>query len=158
MKNWHIYLNKKSSWPNRLRRYVGIRGIHLPVFQVWQPSRPTRLSLAGLTLWLNWLERWLATPSVLSTQVRIPAGMLPKYEYHICWYAATKCHDTSSFRSYHSVTHNMIQKKRRNEVCIYTTCNISHHLVNNTQRIVKNISAYFGVVFCRRSMSDVGVR
>ena len=46
------------------------------LFVVWQPSRPVSLSLAGLTFWPNWLERWLATLSVLSTQVRDPSGLL----------------------------------------------------------------------------------
>ena len=42
---------------------------------VWQPSWPASLSLAGLTLWPNWLERWLATLCMLSTQVRILVGL-----------------------------------------------------------------------------------
>ena len=39
-----------------------------------QSSRPVSFSPAGLTLWRNWLERWLATLSGLSAQVRIPVG------------------------------------------------------------------------------------
>ena len=42
----------------------------------WQPSQPASLSLAGLTLWPKWLERWLVIPSVLSAQVPIPARPL----------------------------------------------------------------------------------
>ena len=42
---------------------------------MWQSSRPASLSPAGLTLWPNWLECWLATLSRLSTQVRIPVGL-----------------------------------------------------------------------------------
>ena len=42
---------------------------------VWQSSRPASFSPAGLTVWSNWLERWLATLSRLSTQVRIPVGL-----------------------------------------------------------------------------------
>ena len=30
---------------------------------MWQSSRPASFSPAGLTLWLSWLERWLATLS-----------------------------------------------------------------------------------------------
>ena len=41
----------------------------------WQSSRPASFSPAGLTLWSIWLERWLATLSRLSTQVRIPVGL-----------------------------------------------------------------------------------
>ena len=37
---------------------------------MWQSSRPASFSPAGLTLWLSWLERWLATLSGLSVQVR----------------------------------------------------------------------------------------
>ena len=44
--------------------------------KLWQSSRPASFSPAGLTLWSNWLERWLATLSGLSTQVRIPVGLL----------------------------------------------------------------------------------
>ena len=42
---------------------------------LWQSSWPASFSPAGLTLWPNWLERWLATLSRLSTQVRIPVGL-----------------------------------------------------------------------------------
>ena len=42
---------------------------------MWQSSRPASFSPAGLTLWPNWLERWLATLSRLSTKVRIPVGL-----------------------------------------------------------------------------------
>ena len=41
---------------------------------MWQSSRPASFSPAGLTLWPSQLERWLATLSGLSTQVRIPVG------------------------------------------------------------------------------------
>ena len=37
---------------------------------LWQSSRPASFSPAGLTLWPSWLERWLATLSGLSVQVR----------------------------------------------------------------------------------------
>ena len=43
-------------------------------YWLWQSNRPASLSLARLTLWPNCLERWLATLSRLSTQVRIPVG------------------------------------------------------------------------------------
>ena len=43
--------------------------------KIWQSSRPASFSPAGLTLWPNWLERWLATLSRLSTQGRIPVGL-----------------------------------------------------------------------------------
>ena len=42
---------------------------------LWQSSRPASFSPAGLTLWPSWLERWLATLSGLSVQVRIPVGL-----------------------------------------------------------------------------------
>ena len=42
---------------------------------MWQSSRPASFSPAGLTLWPSWLERWLATLSGLSVQVRIPVGL-----------------------------------------------------------------------------------
>ena len=46
---------------------------------VWQSSRPASFSPAGLTLWPSWLERWLATLSGLSVQVRIPVGLPGHY-------------------------------------------------------------------------------
>ena len=46
---------------------------------VWQSSRPASFSPAGLTLWPSWLERWLATLSGLSVQVRIPVGLPGRY-------------------------------------------------------------------------------
>ena len=46
------------------------------VIKVWKSSRPASLLLTGLTLWPNWLEHWPVTLSVLSSQVRIPAGTL----------------------------------------------------------------------------------
>ena len=42
---------------------------------LWQSSRPASFSLAGLTLWPSWLERWFATLSRLSVQVPIPVGL-----------------------------------------------------------------------------------
>ena len=42
---------------------------------MWQSSRPASFSPAGLTLWPSWLERWLATLSGLSVQVRIAVGL-----------------------------------------------------------------------------------
>ena len=42
---------------------------------VWQSSRPASFSPAGLTIWPSWLERWLATLSGLSVQVRIQVGL-----------------------------------------------------------------------------------
>ena len=44
-------------------------------------SRPASLSLAGLALWPNWVERGLATLSVLSVQVRNPVGLLVPGHY-----------------------------------------------------------------------------
>ena len=44
-------------------------------FDVWQSIRPASFLPAGLTLWPNRLECWLATLSWLSTQVRIPVGL-----------------------------------------------------------------------------------
>ena len=45
-------------------------------------DNPVSLSLAGLTIWPNWLERWLATlQSVLPTQVRNPVGLLVPGRY-----------------------------------------------------------------------------
>ena len=49
---------------------------------LWQPSQLASFSLACLTLWLNWLERWLATLSVLSTQVHNRAGLLVLGRYN----------------------------------------------------------------------------
>ena len=48
---------------------------------MWQSSRPASFSPAGLTLWPSWLERWLATLSGLSAQVRIPVGLSGHYTY-----------------------------------------------------------------------------
>ena len=42
---------------------------------MWKSSRPASFSPGGLTLWPSWLERWLATLSGLSVQVRIPVGL-----------------------------------------------------------------------------------
>ena len=42
---------------------------------MWQSNWPASFPPAGLTLWPNHLERWLATLSRLSTQVRIPVGL-----------------------------------------------------------------------------------
>ena len=47
---------------------------------MWQSSWPASFPPAGLTLWPNCLQRWLATLSRLSTQVRIPVGLsVPGY-------------------------------------------------------------------------------
>ena len=51
------------------------------MIHLWQPIRPSILSLAGLTFWPNWLERWLAILSVLSTQVQNPLGLLVLVRY-----------------------------------------------------------------------------
>ena len=48
---------------------------------MWQSSRPASFSPAGLTLWPSWLERWLATLSVLSAQVSKPAGVVARGVY-----------------------------------------------------------------------------
>ena len=48
--------------------YICIKS--LMSLQMWQSSRPASFSPAGLTLWPSWLERWLATLSGLSVQVR----------------------------------------------------------------------------------------
>ena len=37
------------------------------------------METSGLTLWPSWLERWLATLSGLSVQVRIPVGLSRHY-------------------------------------------------------------------------------
>ena len=47
-----------------------IRPLKSELLQMWQSSRPASFSPAGLTLWPSWLERWLATLSGLSVQVR----------------------------------------------------------------------------------------
>ena len=49
------------------------------IIVMWQSSRPASFSPAGLTLWPSWLERWLATLSWLSVQVRIPVGLPGQY-------------------------------------------------------------------------------
>ena len=46
---------------------------------VWQSSRPASFSPAGLTFWPSWLERWFATLSGLSVQVRKPVGLPGHY-------------------------------------------------------------------------------
>ena len=43
---------------------------YIYIINMWQSSRPASFSPAGLTLWPSWLERWLATLSGLSVQVR----------------------------------------------------------------------------------------
>ena len=48
---------------------------------MWQSSQPASLSLAGLTLCPNWIERWLATLNMLSTQVRIPVELSVPVHY-----------------------------------------------------------------------------
>ena len=59
--------------------------------QVWQPSRPASLSLAGLTLWLNWLEPWLATDCAINPGSKpsgvVGAGTLHKIESFLHWYS-----------------------------------------------------------------------
>ena len=47
--------------------------------KMWQSTRPASFSPAGLTLSPSWLERWLATLSGLSVQVRIPVGLPGHY-------------------------------------------------------------------------------
>ena len=49
-------------------------GIYLTL--LLQHSRPAGLSLAALILWPNSLEHWLATLSMLSTQIRKQVGLL----------------------------------------------------------------------------------
>ena len=58
----------------------------LHVILVWQSSRPASFSPAGLTLWPSWLERWLATLSGLSVQVRIPVGLPGHYISYAWWW------------------------------------------------------------------------
>ena len=53
------------------------------MLKLWQSSRPASFSPAGLTLWPSWLERWLATLSGLSVQVRIPVGLSGHYKTYI---------------------------------------------------------------------------
>ena len=54
---------------------------------MWQSSRPASFSPAGLTLWPSWSERWLATLSGLSVQVRIPVGLPGHYNINnIFWH------------------------------------------------------------------------
>ena len=48
---------------------------------MWQSSQPASFSLAGLTLCPNWLERWLTTLNMLSTQVRIPVELSMPIHY-----------------------------------------------------------------------------
>ena len=47
----------------------------LSTLLLWQSSRPASFSPAGLSLWPSWLERWVATLSGLSVQVRIPVRL-----------------------------------------------------------------------------------
>ena len=72
-------LEVQSQSPHKTRRISSkvfyTSGPNL-VILVQQPSWPASLSTTGLTLWSNWLERWFATLSILSTQVWIPAGLL----------------------------------------------------------------------------------
>ena len=49
--------------------------VYIPLLQLWRPSWPASLLLAGLTLWPNSLDRWLATLSMLSTPFLIPVGL-----------------------------------------------------------------------------------
>ena len=56
---------------------------------MWQSSRPASFSSAGLTLWPSWLERWLATLSGLSVQVRISVGLSVPGHYN-CMDADTR--------------------------------------------------------------------
>ena len=57
--------------------WVARRGCLVPLRKegMWLSSRPANFLPAGLTLWPNWLERWLTTLSRLSTQVQIPVGL-----------------------------------------------------------------------------------
>ena len=79
---WCLMCAWKNGWANSLdagdlRHHDSRCDVTLmPIMELWQPSWPAGLSLVGLTLWPNWLERWPATLNVLSTQVQIPAGML----------------------------------------------------------------------------------
>ena len=51
----------------------------LYIMVVWQSSRPANFSPAGLTLWPNRLERWLATLSVLSNPGSNTSGLAGHY-------------------------------------------------------------------------------
>ena len=51
---------------------------------MWQSSRSASFSPADLTLWPSWLERWLATLTGLSVQVRIPVGLPGHYKTMVC--------------------------------------------------------------------------
>ena len=60
-------------------RYLYFIWVGILLFQELQSSRPASFSPAGLTLWPSWLERWFATLSGLSVQVRIPVGLPGHY-------------------------------------------------------------------------------
>ena len=75
-----------------LRNPAHMRRLKIHRLGFGQPSRPANLSLADLTIWPNWFKPWLATISVLSTQVRSkPSGLLWRvvtihYREYIIWY------------------------------------------------------------------------
>ena len=80
--NYHPWLRVRS-WNNGVRCMSFCILILLVnrLTAMWKSSCPASFSPAGLTLWWNWLERWLATLSGLSTQVRIPVGLLVPGRY-----------------------------------------------------------------------------
>ena len=65
-----------SLWPGE-NGGLPDRGVLVPLRKrgMWHSSWPASFSPAGLTLWPNWLKRWLATLSGLSTQVRMPVRL-----------------------------------------------------------------------------------
>ena len=88
----HIDSNQSASNYDNLSmqyKYV-LRQFHF--IDVWQSSRPASFSPAGLTLWPNWLERWFATLSRLSTQVRIPVRSSVPGRYRCNWFRPAAVH------------------------------------------------------------------
>ena len=71
-KSWKLFVDKRRN-KHPKNTPCGSR------MWLWQSSRPASFSPAGLTLWPSWLERWLATLSGLSVQVRIPVGLPGHY-------------------------------------------------------------------------------
>ena len=70
----HFFGNKHnciSLYENKCKLPISCNRVFVRIFLVlWQSSRPASFSPAGLTLWPSWLERWLATLTGLSVQVR----------------------------------------------------------------------------------------
>ena len=78
--------------------WVARQGCLVPLRKggMWQSSRPASFSPAGLTLWPSWLERWLATLSGLSVQVRIPVGLSVPGHYKWLWQTVCLMHYSAS--------------------------------------------------------------